>query len=431
MYSVRQVFLTRNPVVIAAPVAPLAIAGPSSTTEFDHFPPVLPPRTPTGKSNDPILVGSASPTKRLFKATTGPKARKGKQKRTKVDPSSSPPDVPQGKKPTVSRWPDLIIVTDSEDESSAAIALLPAPAVAPSIPPIPPVDATMSHMSSSDHEASGAPRLTTRRRRVPRTGTRTPRRTRREVSPRFTSLPDDMFLSNSPPKNQPTPKATITPVDHLFRSDHEASSISRLTTRCRRVPRTGTYTPSRTRREASPNDMFLCDSPPKKQPTPTPTTAPTQPSTAFDMYDDMFDSDSSDELPLSLFRPTTRAVAPVVAPMVHSNAEPANEPALLQSGFNTPTSTHANRGLLSPVAFSNQPSNLVSNTPSTSRLLSPVHDRPYTPLYFPNSPSLSHTPQGFSPSGPAYRTGVVSHSHLSDLEFDFFLEQALSRPSSR
>ena len=376
MYAARQIFIfSGNLVSTAAPVAPLVTAGASSATDSNLVPPVLPPRTPSGKNNDPIYVASASPTKkkRVFKATAKTRMVKGK-KRPRREPSSSPtslsqPEEPAGPATSSNRWPDAIIITDSEDETTMAIplSLTQAPTVAA---PAPPVGSSVGRLPSSDQEAPRTPRLPIRRRGVRRTGTRVPRRARREASPRF-SPPDDMFLSDSPPKNQPTPTSTTAPIN-------------------------------------------------------------IQPPAVVDMYDDMFDSDSSDELPLSIFRTTARTIAPVVPPTVDSNAGPGNDPVPSQNTSNTPSSNRATRGLLSPVTFSSQPSNQVLNTPSTSRLLS-ANDRTYTytPLRFPSSPLPSRTPQGFSPSGPAYPTGVIQHHHLNDDEFGLFLERALSSPRRR
>jgi len=346
---------------VAPPVAPPAITGSFGTTDSNHIPPV-PPRTPTGRSNDPIFVTTGSPKKRLFKANARTQIKKGK-KRAKFEQSSSPvrqPDEPPAPATSISRWPEVVIVTNSEDDTTAAVALPSAPAlvVAPldSLAPMP-----IGHSSSPEQEAARTPHPTTRRRPAQN---RTARRARRNASPRFTSSPDDMFLSDSPPRNQLTATATTAP--------------------------------------------------------------------PVDPFDGMFNSDSSDELPLSLFFTARQApVAPVVPFTVNSVVDLGNGPISSQNTCRTPSSTRASRGLSSPVAFSSQPSNLVSNNPSMSRLLSPIHDRSQTPLYFPASPLLSGTPQGFSPSGPAYTTGLLPHRHLSNHNFDSFLEKTLFKTPRR
>jgi len=223
-------------------------------------------------------------------------------------------------------------------------------------------------------------------------------------------------------------------IDHSSDPEHEAARTPRPTTR-RRPGRTRTAG-GRARRNASPrftslpDDMFLPDSPPQNQLATTATTAPvsTRPPALVDPFDDMFDSDSSDELPLSLFSAARRGpVAPVVPFTANPIVDLGNGSTSSQNTFGTPSSTRATRGLSSPVNLLSQPSNQVSNTPSTSRLFSPARDHSHTPLYFPSSPSASRTPQPFSPSGLDYPTGLVQHRHLNDHEFDFFLEQALRR----
>jgi len=367
MYAANQVSIRGNLVGTAAPVAPLAVSGASSTTA-NSFPPIRPFNTPTGKRNDPILIASASPLskKRIFKPTSRTHVVKGK-KRAKVQKSSSP--IPQPQKSTgpttgFSSWPTVIVVSDSEEEAAPDVA--PAPTVASPAPPAPavtPVNTSGGHLPSSDKDVARTPRPTTRRRpRASRTGKRTGRgQARRDASPHRAPSPDDMFLPNTPPKNPNTPIAITTPVN----TQHSVDA----------------------------------------------------------MLEEIFASDSSDELPLSLFSAATRVPA---APVVNSPANLGNEPVLSQNTSGTPLSNRATRGLSSPVVFSSQPSKAASNSPSTSRLLSPRGDRAHTPLHFPSSPLSSRTPQGFSPNGLAHPGGFIPHRHLNNEEFDFFLEQALS-----
>jgi len=262
-----------------------------------------------------------------------------------------------------------VVVIDSEDEIAAAIAPAPGPAPAAA----PPVSLVIGYLSSPEQEAVHTPRPTTR---LPPARTRARRGwTRRNASPRFTSPPDDMFLSDSPPQNQLSvtatrtapvdaqPLALVDPFDDMFDSD-------------------------------SSNDMATCTAP-----------VDAQPPALVDPFNDIFDSDSSDELPLSLF-----SRAPVASPTVNSVVDFGNEPVLSQNTFGTPSSTRATCGL------SSQP----------SHLLSPTRDNTHTPLHFHGTPSSSRTPQGFSPSGPAYPTGTIQQCHLNDHEFEFFIEQALS-----
>lgn len=261
----------------------------------------------------------------------------------------------------------VVVLTDSEEETAVAVASVPA--LAPAT--IPTADASVGRPSSPDQEAPRTPLLVSRRRRAPRTGTRAPRgRAKRNVSPRYASPPSDMYLSDSPPKNPPPPTAVTAPIS-------------------------------------------------------------TQPSTVVDMYDDMYDSDSSQELPLSIIPRAAQAATQLVLPMTDSGVDLDNEPASSQNPFGAPSFTRATRGLSSPVAPLSQSANIFSITPSTSRLFSPANDQTHTPLHFPSSPPPSRAYRGFSPSGAAYTTGPMSHRHLDNDEFDFFIEQALSNPSHR
>jgi len=59
---------------------------------------------------------------------------------------------------STSRWPDLVVVTDSEDEIAAAIAPAPGPAPAAA----PPVSLVIGYSSSPEQEAVHTPHPTTR-----------------------------------------------------------------------------------------------------------------------------------------------------------------------------------------------------------------------------------------------------------------------------
>ena len=213
------------------------------------------------------------------------------------------------------------------------------------------------------------------------------RRTPASTSPRYTSPPDDMFLPNTPPAGDSTfsaplfaayasasASASVPQRDPSPLEDIASYSSRGRGRRARRTRRTPASVPIR---DASPDDMFLPNTPPAEDGisiglAPAPATArQREPSPS----DDMFLSDSSEELPLSIIPPPSTPNARTL---------------------HTPFSLDAPQGSSHYQAVAS-----TSNIDNSSQFLSP------------------HTPQKAPLPSP--------FAHLSSSEFDSFILKSLPK----
>ena len=317
------------------------------------------PSTPTGTSTNPIWISSLSPCKK--RESKGAKTHVSKTKK-RCRPLSPVAILPA---PTCRRkaqnpgpWP-VTVVTDSSEEESLATMLQDL------------TDAVKTPSISSSRPPCG----------------RHIRHTPASTSPRYTSPPDDMFLSNTPPAGDSTFSA---PLFAAYASASASASVPQCDpspledivsySSCGCRPRTcrTRHTPASVPIcDASPDDMFLPNTPPAEDGisiglAPAPATAcQHEPSPS----DDMFLSDSSEELPLS-----------IIPPLSTPNART----------LHTPFSLDAPQGSSHYQAVAS-----TSNIDNSSQFLSP------------------HTPQKAPLPSP--------FAHLSSSEFDLFILKSLPK----